>query len=137
MQLTEGISRRLGWAMSGLVIAFMLLDGVLKLIPLDVVLKSSAEIGFPPTALVARELGTLGIICTILYAVPRTSVLGAVLMTAYLGGAVATHFRLGNPLLTHIFFGVYVAVLAWGGVYLRDDRLRAIFPIRTSSGKQQ
>lgn len=137
MQLTERNGRRLGWALSGLVIAFMLLDGALKLIPLDVVLKSSAEIGFPPTAMVARELGALGILCTILYAIPRTSILGAILLTAYLGGTAAAHFRIGNPLLTHILFGVYVAVLAWGGIYLRDNRLRAIFPFCSACDDQK
>ena len=122
--------RRVSYVMSGLVIAFMLFDGSMKLVPLDVVLKSSAELGYPPTPGFARLLGTLGLLCTALYAVPRTSILGAVLLTGYMGATVASHLRLGNPLLTHVLFGVYLAVLAWGGLYLRDARLRALFPIR-------
>jgi hypothetical protein len=69
-------------------------------------------------------------VCTVLYVYPRTSVLGAVLLTAYLGGAVATHARIGSPLFTHILFGVYLSVLLWGGLFLRDARLRALFPWR-------
>ena len=127
--MTERTKRRAGYALSGLVIAFMLLDGGMKLVPLDVVLTTSAEMGLPATAGFARMLGTIGLICTALYALPRTSVLGAILLTAYLGGAVATHLRIGSPLFTHVLFGVYVALLAWGGLYLRDARLRELIPI--------
>lgn len=122
--------RRVSYVMSGLVIAFMLFDGVMKLVPLDVVLKSSAELGYPATPGFARLLGVIALLCTALYAIPRTSLLGAVLLTGYMGGTVATHLRLGNPLFTHVLFGVYLALLAWGGLYLRDARLRALFPIR-------
>ena len=123
--------RRLGYALSGLVIAFMLFDGALKLVPLDVVLQASADLGLPATPAFARLLGALGLIFTALYALPRTSVLGAVLLTAYMGGTVATHLRIGNPLFTHVLFGVYLAIFARGGLYLRDRRLRALFPLRT------
>jgi hypothetical protein len=108
----------------------MLFDGGMKLVPMDVVLKASADLGYPPTAGFARLLGVLGLVSTVLYVVPRTSILGAVLLTGYMGGTVATHLRLGNPLFTHVLFGVYLAILAWGGLYLRDARLRALFPIR-------
>jgi hypothetical protein len=78
----------------------------------------------------ARTLGVIGLICTILYAVPRTSVLGAILLTGYLGGAIASHLRLGDPIFTHTLFGLYLGLLAWGGLYLRDARLRALIPLR-------
>jgi len=128
--MTQGrLARVTGYAMSGLVIAFMLLDGAMKLVPMDVVIKSTAELGYPPTIALARGLGAIGLLCTALYAVPRTAVLGAILLTAYMGGAVATHVRVGNPLFTHILFGVYLAVLLWGGLFLRDPRVRALLPL--------
>jgi hypothetical protein len=122
-----------GVVMSGLVIAFMLFDAGMKLIPLDIVITATAELGYPPSPSLARGLGIAALVCTTLYAVPRTAVLGAILLTAYMGGTVATHLRVGNPLFTHMLFGVYLAVLAWGGLYLRDARLRALLPLRTPS----
>lgn len=121
----------IGWSMSGLVIAFMALDSTMKLLALPVVLESGAPLGFAGVAM-ARELGLLLLICTVLYALPQTAVLGAILLTGYLGGAVATHVRVGNPLFSHVLFGVYLGVLLWGGLYLRDSRLRALLPLRTS-----
>ena len=115
-----------GRIMSGLVIVFLLGDGAMKLVPLAIVVETSEQIGIP--AHLARPLGILTLLCTALYAIPRTSVLGAILLTAYLGGAVATHVRIGSPLFTHILFGVYLGVLIWGGLYLRDERLRALIP---------
>ncbi|MGB8185688.1 MAG: DoxX family protein [Pseudolabrys sp.] len=117
-----------GRIMSGLVIAFMLLDGAMKLVPLDVVVTTSEQMGIPGS--LARTLGIIGLICTLLYAVPRTSVLGAILLTGYLGGAIASHLRLGDPIFTHTLFGLYLGLLAWGGLYLRDARLRALIPLR-------
>jgi hypothetical protein len=75
--------------------------------------------------------GALALVCLTLYLIPRTSVLGAILLTGYLGGAVATQVRVGNPLLSHILFPTYVALLLWGGLWLRDDRLRLLVPLRT------
>lgn len=133
--MTQGrFARVAGYAMSGLVIAFMLLDGGMKLVPMDVVIKSTAELGYPPSIALARGLGVVGLACTLLYAVPRTAVLGAILLTAYMGGAVATHVRVGNPLFTHILFGVYLAVLLWGGLFLRDPRVRALLPLVSPHG---
>jgi TRAP-type C4-dicarboxylate transport system permease small subunit len=120
--------RIISYAMSGIVIAFMLLDGGMKLVPLDVVIKTTAELGYPPSPELARGLGVAALLCTALYAYPRTSVLGAILLTAYMGGTVATHLRVGNPLFSHMLFGVYLALLAWGGLYLRDARIRALLP---------
>src|SRR5262249_25127307 len=117
-----------GRVMSGLVIAFLLLDAGMKLIPLDVVLEASAQLGLP--AHLARPLGIILLICTLLYALPNTSVLGAILLTGYLGGTVITHLRVGSPLFTHMLFGIYLGLLLWGGIYLRDPRVRALIPLR-------
>lgn len=132
--MTESKSARIaGYTMSGLVIAFMLLDGGMKLVPLDVVIKSTAELGYPPSVALARGLGVIGLLCTALYAFPRTATLGAILLTAYMGGAVATHVRVGNPLFSHVLFGVYLAILLWGGLFLRDARIRALIPLSRPS----
>jgi hypothetical protein len=122
-----------GSTMSGLVIAFMLFDIGMKLVPLDIVIKTTAELGYPPSPDLARGLGIVALICTALYAFPRTATLGAILLTAYMGGTVATHLRVGNPLFTHTLFGVYLAGLAWGGLYLRDARIRALLPLESRS----
>jgi hypothetical protein len=122
-----------GWAMSGLVIAFLLLDATMKLLALPVVLQASAGLGLVGAAM-ARELGVILLLCTLLYATPRTAVLGAILVTGYLGGAVAAQLRAGEPLFSHILFGVYLGLLAWGGLYLREPRLRALLPLRAAEG---
>jgi len=114
--------------MSGLVIAFLLFDGAMKLIPLQVVIDTSQQMAIPLD--IIRTLGTLTIIATLLYAWPRTSVLGAILLTGYLGGAIYAHYRLADPLFTHTLFGVYLGLLIWGGLYLRDPRVRALIPLR-------
>jgi hypothetical protein len=123
----------LGWAMSGLVIAFLLLDAGMKLAAVQPVLDAGMQIGFPGVDM-ARKLGALLLICTALYIFPSTSVLGAVLVTGFLGGAVATHVRLGNPLFTHVLFGVYVGVLMWGGLILREPQLRVLLPVLHGAG---
>jgi hypothetical protein len=114
-----------GFVMSALVVLFLLMDAGMKLAAVQPVLEAGQQIGFPGASM-ARKLGALLLVCTLLYVWPRTSVLGAILVTAFLGGAVATHVRLGNPLFSHVLFGVYVGVLLWGGLLLRDPRLRAI-----------
>jgi hypothetical protein len=78
-------------------------------------------------------LGVILLSCVVAYAIPRTSVLGALLLTGYLGGAVATHVRVANPLFSHVLFPTYIAALLWGGLILRDARLRALLPIRRAS----
>jgi hypothetical protein len=103
------------------------MDAIMKLLALSFVLEASDRIGFQGETLV-RELGIILLGCTVLYAIPTTAGLGAVLLTGYLGGAVAAHLRLGDPLFTHILSGVYGGLLVWGGLYLRDPRVRAIFP---------
>jgi len=121
-----------GWVMSGLAIAFMLMDATMKLLALPVVLQSSGELGFVGAPM-ARGLGVLLLICTLLYLAPRTAVIGAILLTGFLGGAVATHVRVGSPLFTHVLFGVYLGALLWGGLYLREPRLRALIPLRVDA----
>jgi DoxX-like family len=128
---SETATTRQIWAgrvMSGTVVAFLLFDGIIKLIPLDIVVTTSEQLGIPTH--LARTLGVLTLIGTILYAVPRTSVLGAILLTGYLGGAIYTHLRIGSPVFSHLLFGVYLGLMIWGGLYLRDGRVRALIPFR-------
>jgi len=120
-----------GRIISGLVILFLLFDGGIKLIPLAIVTETSAQLGLPATVTMARTLGVLTIGGTALYAFPRTAVLGAILLTGYLGGAIAMHRRVGSPVFSHLLFGAYLGVLAWGGLYLRDERLRRLIPWRS------
>lgn len=121
----------IGRVLSGLLIVFLVFDGAIKLVPLQVVTDTMIELGYSGSVDQARLLGVLTLLCTVLYAIPRTSILGAILLTGYLGGAMATHLRIGNPLFTHLLFGLYLGVMAWGGLYLRDARLRALIPFRS------
>jgi hypothetical protein len=123
---------RIGWSLSGLAVAFPLMDAGMKLLALPVVLETNGPLGFPGPEL-ARTLGFVLLVCTVLYALPPTAVLGAILVTAYLGGAVATHVRVGNPLWSHVLFGPYLGLLLWSGLYLRDARLRTLLPLRRSA----
>jgi TRAP-type C4-dicarboxylate transport system permease small subunit len=123
-------ARWTGYAMSGLVILFLLFDGGIKLVPLEIVTQTSAQLGLPTSVEFARTLGIMTLIGVVLYAVPQTAVLGAILLTGYMGGAIATHVRIGSPLFSHVLFGFYLGVLIWGGLYLRDPRLRALIPFR-------
>ncbi|HEV8389013.1 MAG TPA: DoxX family protein [Dongiaceae bacterium] len=129
-QSTSKAARWAGYIMSGLVILFLLFDGGIKLVPLAIVTEASAQLGLPTSVEFARTLGILTLIGVVLYAVPRTSMLGAILLTGYMGGAMATHLRIGSPLFTHVLFGFYLGVLIWGGLYLRDPRLRQLIPFR-------
>jgi hypothetical protein len=119
--------QRAGWAMSGLMIAFMLFDAVSKLALEHHVVEATTQIGFPMNSI--RPLGIICIVCTILYAIPRTSILGAILLTGYLGGAVASKVRIEDPLFSSILFGIYFGILVWGGLYLRNEGLRALMPL--------
>jgi hypothetical protein len=119
-----------GWVLSGLAIAFLLMDGGMKLVPLGVVTETMQQLGYPGTAELARTLGIVTIIGTLLYAWPLTALLGAILLTGYMGGAMATHLRVGSPLFSHLLFGFYLGLMIWGGLWLRDPRLRALIPFR-------
>jgi hypothetical protein len=115
-----------GFILSGLVVLFMLMDATMKLMRLAVVLETTEQIGWPAGSVV--PLGVVLLFCTALYALPQTSVLGAILLTGYLGGTVATHARIGSPIFSHVLFGAYLGLMLWGGLYLRDDRVRALMP---------
>jgi hypothetical protein len=121
----------IGRILSGVVVLFLVMDGVIKLVPIAAVTETMQQLGFSGTIAQARGLGVLTLICAALYAIPRTSVLGAVLLTGLLGGAMATHLRVDSPLFSHLLFGLYVGLMAWGGLYLRDPALRALLPMRT------
>lgn len=120
-----------GRVLSALPILFMLMDGGMKLFKPAFVVDATVKLGYSESVIV--PLGILALICTILYAIPRTSVLGAILLTGYLGGAVASHLRHGDPLFSHVLFPVYWGVMLWAGLYLREDRLRALVPLRSRS----
>lgn len=115
-----------GRVLSGLSIAFLTMDGVMKLVRPRVVIDTTAQLGWPADAVTLATLGVVLLAATLLYAIPRTTVLGAILLTGYLGGAVATHARIGSPLFSHVLSGVYIGLFVWGGLWLRSARLRAL-----------
>jgi DoxX-like family len=121
---------RLGWTLSGLSIAFCLMDGVMKLFHPQFVIAATKGIGWPADPAMLTALGVILLVSTALYAIPTTCVLGAILLTGYLGGAVAAHLRHADPVFTHDLFGVYLGVLVWGGLWFRDRRIRAMLPLR-------
>ena len=129
-QPASGSARWLGRGLSGLVILFLLFDGSVKLVPWPVVTETMDRIGYGSSETLARSLGAITVACTVLYAIPPTSILGAILLTGYLGGAIASHLRIGSPLFTHTLFGFYLGLMVWGGLWLRDPRLRALMPWR-------
>jgi DoxX-like protein len=109
-------------------VLFLIPDGIIKFIKPAPVVDAFAHLGLPLS--LANTIGILLLICTAIYAIPRTAVLGAILLTGYLGGAVATHLRAGDPLFSHVLFPTYLGVMLWLGLYLRDERLRALVPLR-------
>ncbi|MFL5403839.1 MAG: DoxX family protein [Gemmatimonadales bacterium] len=120
--------RRAGGIMTGIVVLLLLFDSFGKLMQAAQVVDASIQLGYPESSV--RIIGIILLVCVVVYAIPRTSVLGAILLTGYLGGAVATNLRVGNPIFTHILFPIYVAVLVWGGIYLREPRLATLVPLR-------
>jgi len=116
-----------GRIISALPALFLLVDGAMKLVKPEVVVKTTVELGYAEAVIL--PLGIVLVACTILYLIPRTAVLGAILLTGYLGGAVATQVRAGQGLFA-ILFPVLLGVLLWGGLVLRDERLRALIPLR-------
>jgi len=124
-------SRTIVWTgrvLSGIAVLFLIFDGIIKLVPIQPVTDSLRELGYPASDSFARFLGILTLLCTALYAWPRTAVLGAVLLTGIMGGAIASHLRLGDPLFSHTLFGVYLGLFFWVGLWLRDERVRRIMP---------
>ncbi|MEX0904417.1 MAG: DoxX family protein [Balneolaceae bacterium] len=127
---TNQLSKTTLWIsyfMSGIVILFMLADSIGKFIKPEAVITGTLELGYAEHHLLV--MGILSLFSILLYAFPRTALLGAVLLTGYWGGAIATHVRLDNPLFSHILFPIYLAVLAWGGIWLRDERIRNLVPL--------
>ena len=125
------ISKKELWAgriISAVVVLFLLFDSITKLMRVDAVMKATAKVGYPADTI--PVIGLILLVCTIIYLIPATSILGAVLLTGYLGGAVATNLRIGNPLFSNTLFPVYFGILVWGGLFLRDRRLRSLLPIR-------
>jgi hypothetical protein len=117
-----------GRVLSALAVLFLLFDVTLHLLRPSFVIEGTKQVGFPVDVIL--PLGIIQLVCLILYVIPRTAVLGAILWTGYLGGAVATHVRVADPLFSHILFPTYVAALLWGGLWLREQRLRALVPVR-------
>lgn len=127
---TEGISKKSWWAgqiIGGLAVLFLVFDSVMKFfmdkLPPEA-LEAGAALQWPMELM--PTVGTILLICTLLYVIPRTSVLGAILLTGYLGGAIASHVRVSNPLFSHTLFPIYIAVFIWLGLYLKDSRVKAI-----------
>jgi hypothetical protein len=118
----------IGRILSGLVIVLLLFDSGMKLVRAAPVLEAMPQLGWPVSLTV--PLGVILLLCVIVYAIPQTSVLGAILLSGYLGGAVATHTRIADPLFSHILAPVYLGIVLWLGLYLREPRLRALVPIR-------
>lgn len=126
---TPSKSQRIaGWIMSGFIILFLLFDAVIKfLVPPEVVETTVNQLGYQPHHI--GVMGITGLIGVLLYAFPRTAVLGAILLMGQLGGAIASHVRVDNPLFSHILFPVYMGILMWGGLYLRMPALRRLLPL--------
>jgi hypothetical protein len=128
---TAATSKKMLWAgriISALVVLFLLFDAAMKVMKLTPAMRGTVELGYP--AGVVQPLGIILLVCTVIYVIPRTSVLGAILLTGYLGGAVASNVRVEHPLFGFTLFPVYVGLLLWGGLFLRDERLRELVPLR-------
>jgi DoxX-like family len=123
-------ARWTGRILSGLVIVFLMFDGAIKLVPWPIVTETMDRMGYGSSETMARSLGLITIVCTVLYSIPPTTILGAILLTGYLGGAMASHVRIGSPLFTHTLFGLYLGLMVWGGLWLRDRNLQTLIPFR-------
>lgn len=118
------IARWIGYVMSALPVSILIFSGIVKLLGPPDLAKSFEQLGWPIN--LALALGIVELACTIVYVIPQTAVLGAILLTGYLGGATATHVRVGDPFIGPIVFGIFI----WGGLFLRDPRIRALIPLR-------
>ena len=127
-QQSTRTAAKAGRVCTGLAALFLAFDTALKVLKLQPAVEGTIALGYPVDSVL--WIGLIELVCLVLYLVPRTSVLGGLLLTGYLGGAVATHVRISNPLLTHTLFPIYVALVLWGGLYLREQRLRALVPLR-------
>jgi hypothetical protein len=122
------VATRLGITLTILAALFLTMDTVMKLLQLGPAVEGTVALGYPVNTVLG--IGIAELVCLVLYLTPRTSVMGALLLTGYLGGATATHVRIASPLFTHILFPTYVALFVWGGLYLRESRLRELVPFR-------
>ena len=129
--MTQKAIHATGCALTGLFVAFMLMDVGIKLMRLPIVDETMIMLGYAPG--IGFWIGVLEAILLILYVTPRTSVLGAILLMGVFGGAIASHLRHDDPVLSHDLFGVYLGLIMWGGLWLRDPALRALFPVRRSA----
>ena len=122
-------TRRIAAAvLTTLVSLFLTFDTVIKVLKLAPAMDGTTALGYPADRVF--PIGIIELVCLALYLIPQTAVLGAILLTGYLGGAIATHVRVGSPLLSHTLFPIYVAVMVWGGLFLRESRLRDLVPFR-------
>jgi hypothetical protein len=121
-----------GWFLSGLTVLLLSVDAFGKLAQLDPVVQGTARLGYPTHLVLA--IGVIELVSVAAYATPSTAVFGAILLTGYLGGGVASHVRIQDPVLTHALAPVFMGVLAWGGLWLREPRLRSLVPLRTVAG---
>jgi len=125
---SSSATRWTAWTLRGLAVAFLAFDVTIKLLQLPMAIEGTTVLGYPASAVFT--IGLIQLACLVLYLAPATAVFGAVLFTGYLGGAIATHVRLENPLFSHVLFPIYVALFLWGGLYLQEPRLRALIPLR-------
>ena len=138
MSSTKQVSKTSLWAgriISAVVVLFLVFDGVTKVMKVAPVMEASKRLGFPANLIVA--IGTVLLSCTAIYVIPRTSILGAILLTGYLGGAIVTNLRAGSPLFSETLFPIYFGIFVWGGLYLRDLQLRALIPLRRSDDRPE
>ena len=124
MEPVSGFALWSGRVLTGIAGAFLLVDALGKLLRIPAVVEGTVKLGYPEG--VVLPIGVLLLIGVLLYLIPKTSLLGAIYLTAFLGGTVATHVRVGSPLVTHVLFGVYVAAFVWGGLALRNPRLLSL-----------
>jgi hypothetical protein len=129
IEASDKKKRIAGYALTAFVALFLTFDTVMKVLQLAPAMQGTIELGYPASTVLT--IGLIELVSLVLYLIPRTSVLGALVLTGYLGGAIATHVRVGSPLPTHTLFPIYVALMVWGGLYLRESRLRELLPFRT------
>lgn len=133
-QADRSAAGRAGWGLSGLAGAMLLLDGAMKLVAPELMIANTpANLGLPADLSFYRGLGVVLVAATLLFLAPRTAFIGAILLTGYLGGAIATHVRVGSPLFSHALFGLYLGFAVWSGLWLRDPRVRQLLPLRSAA----
>ena len=130
-------TRKAIWAgriLSGIAVLFLAFDAAMKILAVPAAVEGTTQLGYPASTLLG--IGMVQLVCLALYLIPRTAPLGAILWTGYLGGAIATHVRVGNPLFTHVLFPIYVAALLWAGLWLRDRRVAALLAPSSAFNRQ-